>query len=331
MISLDFSTNNHPSLSDSAEYAQNIREFLEQWHNDNEFIEQTTSGSTGAPKTIRIRKEQMLASAEATIQHFNIPAEANCVSLLPTKYIGGKMMLVRAIVGKWQLDVLEPKLNALERIHKNYHFASMIPAQLAEGLEHTDKIDTILLGGAPVSEALENKVKLLKSSVYLGFGMTETVSHVATRKLGYDQLYSAVEPNRFWMTSDDCLVIKAPHLGIEKLETNDIIDLEDTKHFKWLGRKDHVINSGGKKLIIEIMENKLKDLLDLPYYIAKKADDTFGEVPVLHIESAPLDQRTEALLLSEILHELDKHAAPKSIVYHEAFTYTPNGKLIREN
>lgn len=330
MISLDFSINDHPSLSDSAEYAQDIREFLEQWRDENEFIEQATSGSTGAPKTIRILKEQMLASAKATIVHFNIPTKANCVSLLPAKYVGGKMMLVRAIVGKWKLDVLEPKLNALASIQKSYHFASMIPAQLAEGLEQANKIDTILLGGAPVSEALENKVKQLQSSVYLGFGMTETVSHVATRKVGYDELYSAVEPNRFWMTSDDCLIIKASHLGIENLETNDIIELEDTKQFKWLGRKDHVINSGGKKLIIEVLENQLIDLLDLPYYIAKKNDDTFGEIPVLHIESAPLDQRTEALLLSEILHELDKHSAPKTIVYHKAFTYTPNGKLIRE-
>lgn len=330
MISLDFSINNHPNVSDATGYAQDIRDFLEQWHDDNEFIEQATSGSTGAPKTIRIKKEQMLASAKATISHFNIPAEAHCVSLLPAKYIGGKMMLVRAIVGKWKLDVFDPKLNALENIQKNYHFASMIPAQLAEGLEHADQIDTMLLGGAPVSESLENKVKQLRSKVYLGFGMTETVSHVATRKVGFDELYSAVEPNRFWMTSDDCLIVKAPHLGIENLETNDIIELEDTKHFKWLGRKDKVINSGGKKLIIEVLEKQLKGLLDLPYYIAKKNDDTFGEIPVLHLESSPLDQRTETLLLSEILHEMDKHAAPKTIVYHKAFNYTPNGKLIRE-
>lgn len=330
MIRLNFDIESHPNISEQAEYAKDIQAFLNKWHDTNDSIEQATSGSTGAPKIIHIKKEQMLASAKATIAHFNIPTGAECLSLLPSKYIGGKMMLVRAIIGKWKLDVLEPKLNALTAIDKNYHFASMIPAQLAEGLEYADKIDTILLGGAPVSDTLENDIKRITSAVYLGFGMTETVSHVATRKLGHEPLYTAVDPNRFWMTSEDCLIINAPHLGIENLETNDIVDLEDIKSFKWLGRKDNVINSGGKKLIIEVLEQQLKGLIDLPYYIAKKKDDSFGERPVLHLESVPLDQRTEKLLLSEILHEMDKHAAPKTIVYHKAFSYTPNGKLIRE-
>ena len=323
-------------LKEGKLYEQEIGKFLQKWLNDDDFIEVKTSGSTGTPKTIKIKKEAMRNSAIATGSFFNLQPGNKALHCLPTKFIAGKMMLVRAMVLGLEIDCEAPTSNPVFDYNKTYHFCAMIPLQLENCLENCSHIKTIIIGGAPVSNVLKEKIYKIKPLVYETYGMTETVTHIALKKLNnisslqgvtkkqFAKSYFKLLPNILISTDKrDCLLIEAPQLLEEKIITNDVVKLYSETEFEWLGRFDNVINSGGLKLFPEQIEAKLQNKIQVRFFVAAAPHEILGEQLILVIEGS-MD-----LIDASTFSELKKHEKPKQIFTLNQFIETTTGKINR--
>ncbi len=316
---------------------QDIDHFLDLWHDKSETITINTSGSTGKPKSIRVRKNAMIQSARMTGHFFGFKPGQSSLLALSTKYIAGMMQVVRALEFNLELIVTPVSGNPLlEVIDQAIDFAAFVPFQVEQMLSDTEtknkyaKIRNVIIGGAPVNHDLEAKIGKLENHNFATFGMTETVSHVALRKIGHSQVYKALPSIQFSSGSEGRLIIHAPQFSESELVTNDCADLTDEYHFRWLGRLDYVINSGGIKMHPEMIEKKLVEILaDLRYYIIGEADLTLGEKVVLVIEGEPFQKGKMDLLLSKIKDVLEKYEVPKDIVFMKNFQETATGKIVR--
>ena len=312
-----------------------VAQFLNEWISMDQELTVNTSGSTGKPKPVQLEKSAMVKSAEHTIAHFNLDPGIHALLCLPVKYIAGKMMLVRAIVGDWNLTCIAPSSNPLLEQEKPIAFAAMTPFQVETILEQSPEkmnlIHTLIIGGAPVSFRLRQKLNTISARCYATYGMTETITHIATQRLNGNEAqvaFQALPGVKFWQDERGCLSIKATHLK-ETIRTNDVVELLDFQNFIWKGRLDNVINSGGVKLFPEEIEAKLAPMFDRRYYIRAREDDKLGERTELCIEGSELDERSLTLLKLTMKEELTSYEYPSSITYVEQFEETETGKVIR--
>ncbi len=311
-------------------YEQAVGDFLIDWLNDWDFVHVKTSGSTGAPKLIRLQKQHMVNSAIATGDFFGIQVGDKALHCLPSRFIAGKMMLVRAMILGLELDLVEPSSQPLSTVSGTYDFSAMVPLQLQNSLTDINRIKTILVGGAAVSEDLQAAIQLKKTRVFETYGMTETITHIAAKRLNGKQLSEAFQvlPDvGIDLDQRGCLVIEAPNVSEEKIVTNDLAEIVSEGHFKWLGRHDNVINSGGLKLIPEQIEAKLAEIITQRFYVMGIDDSGLGEKMVLIVEGEGKSQE----LLEKIkgLSTINKHEIPKEIFFVSAFEETETGKVIR--
>ncbi len=307
--------------------------FLLDWFSDSKSLKVSTSGSTGSPKIIELSKESMISSAQQTLAFFNLKPDQTALLCLPTQFIAGKMMVVRAIVGQLTLCCVSPSGNPLEKINFNIDFAACTPFQVSNILiEHPKKINlitTLIIGGGAIDGLLMNKINenWVTTACYSTFGMTETITHIALRKVnGSDKesFFRTLPSVKVSKSTRDTLLISAPYIQSELIETNDTIDLMDEHSFIWKGRLDFVINSGGIKLFPEQMEEKIAPLLGaLHFYFSKETHPTLGEVPILYIESKPFELPNFKTLLS-------KFEVPKKVYFVDYFDRTPTNKVIRK-
>ncbi len=310
---------------------QLLVDFERAWKDDNSFITQHTSGSTGSPKAIDISKWKFVASAQTTGEFFNFKASDHALLCISPAFIGGKMMYVRSLEFDMDLYVTPFNRLPLEELNVPIDFAAMVPLQVSATLrEHPEKLNFIrhlIIGGAPVSAQLEEQLQQFKGIAYSTYGMTETVSHIALRKLNNKgDPYFALGDCRFDTTANQELVIHAPHLKINNLTTNDVVDLLDDRRFHWLGRSDFTINSGGIKIQPEQVEKKLADLLPSDaFMIGALPDEQFGSRVVWIGE-----QRIEGTFVeTAISNRLEKYERPKAYFFVEELSRTSNGKIDR--
>ena len=308
-------------------------DFLIDWLNDKDYLEVQTSGSTGQPKQIKIYKQAMVNSAIATGNFFGLEPGDKAMDCLPTHYIAGKMMLVRAMILGLELDYVEPSAHPIFDYERPYDFCAMIPLQLKHTINYTDNIKTIIVGGSKVTKPLLNRIKNSASRVYETYGMTETVTHVAVRRLTSklykgEDYFSALPNITFSEDERGCLVINAVKLVDEPLITNDIVTLKSETSFELLGRFDNVINSGGVKLFPEQIENKLQPVIDERFIVAGEEDEEFGERLVLIVEN-PRDTADSIANRIKHIKGLSKHEVPKIIYTTHNFVETVNGKIQR--
>lgn len=316
--------------------AISLIDFLTDWRDKGQYIYQKTSGTTGLPKEIRLKKEAMVASAQSTCTFFNLTKSCNLLLNLDTEYIAGKMMVIRALVSGGNLLVIPAQKLAVNYPQQTIDFVAMVPLQLQQLLDFgTDltKTKTILLGGAPVTEMQAALFKNIKSTIWLSYASTETCSHVALRAINGEQsseTYRALPNISFSISERETLIITAPHLLEKPLETNDLVALINAESFVWVGRADNVINSGGVKVFPELIEKEIAPHVKYPFFISSKIDNTLGEKVILVIEKAsPLTIEEEAHLLEVIRKLIPPYKAPKEISYQTNFTRTPTGKIIR--
>ncbi len=315
-----------------------IGDFLLDWLKPSEFIEVRTSGSTGVSKKIKVRKEHMVNSALASGKFFELPASSTALMCLPAKYIAGKMMLVRAMVLGWELDLVPPSANPLDQLYKTYDFCAMTPFQLDNSISRLHLIKKLIVGGGAVSPNLQEMVQGLNTKVYETFGMTETVSHIAAKRLNTKKKRKKPAPFKVMPNvhiskdSRECLVIKAPSISDEVLETNDVVEIITYKKFFWKGRFDNVVNSGGIKLYPEEIEIKLGEIIDMRYFLIGMPDNALGEKLVLFVEADFSEELLAELQLKvQSVKTLDKYEIPKKIYLIQKFEETPNGKIHRKN
>lgn len=325
-------------IKEGEPYEGRAGNFLLDWLNDKENLIVKTSGSTGTPKKIKIKKQAMINSAKATGRFFDLPAKTTALHCLPVNFIAGKMMLVRAMVLGWHLDLVPPKANPLDQVFKIYDFCAMTPFQLDNSLSRLHLIKKLIVGGGAVSTTLRNLVKGIGTEVYETYGMTETVSHIAARQLNVEQEEQDPVPFTTLPTVDistddrSCLVIDAPLLADETLVTNDVVDILTENTFILKGRYDNVINSGGIKLHPEEIEAKLAPIIAHRFFISSLPDPALGEKLVLMVESE-FSETALHNLEREIrsCRNLGPYEIPKKIYFVEKFEETPNGKIHRVN
>jgi len=293
-------------------------------------VELQTSGSTGNPKLLSYSTSILKKSARKTNAFFNFNKKTKALLCLNPDTIAGKMMLTRAHEGNYSIHVTAPSKRPLKFFEMTLDFIALVPLQLKESLIYDLKklreVKTILVGGGPISKELEELLYKNKITVYHSFGMTETVSHVALRKVGYHQedYFKALSGIHFSSQAGQ-LIIHAPELEIDELITNDLVDLNSEKTFKWLGRKDFVINTGSYKIHPELLENSWSKFLDCPFFLWKEPSVKWGEKMVMYLnDSTWPDFNKTDLMLTFKPYEL-----PKTYYLCEEFVYTESGKINR--
>ncbi|KAF2517099.1 AMP-binding protein [Flavobacterium foetidum] len=304
-------------------YEQSIGEFFLDWFDEKEYIEMTTSGTTGLPKLVRLEKKAMIYSALATGDFFGLEPGNKALLCLPTQFIAGKMMLVRSLILGLELDVVSPSLHPLEFNKKMYDFVAMVPLQVQNSIDQLDAVRKLIIGGAKLDSALEERLLPLKTEIYETYGMTETITHIAAKRLG-DAVFSILPNVKISQDDRQCLVINVATISDEPIVTNDLVELKNDHQFVFLGRIDNVINSGGVKLIPEQIEAKLTGKIANRFFVTGLPDTTLGEKLVLVIEGEKQD------FPADFFDVLGKYEKPKEIVFVSKFKENENGKLLRK-
>jgi o-succinylbenzoate---CoA ligase len=326
-----------------------------------------TSGSTGSPKPIYLARSQMEASARATVAALGLSPGQQALVCLPTRYVAGRMMLVRGFVLGLAIHVVEPASDPFATLDPALRpdFAAFTPLQMQTLLDLAlvapsdscygddtatafryrrllESMQAILIGGGPIGETLHNKIAQLTAPVYHTYGMTETATHVALRRLGGPQRSDAFVPLpgvELALDHRGCLAIRGKVTAGAWLQTNDIVDLRGDGSFVWLGRWDNVINSGGVKVQIEAAEASIEALqarrLDLAWAgcrlaVAGLPDDRLGQVVTLVMEGPPRVSADELAIQDALRAEMDRFAVPRRFAYVPELPQTPTGKVDRK-
>ena len=315
-------------------WAKEISDFLRDWYDESEYIHVNTSGTTGFANRIRLRKSTMVQSALFTIKHLGLQEGDRALLCLPARYIAGKMMIVRAIVGNLSLWAIKPE--SAIRFEEPLAFCAITPHQairtLAENPRFFDLTRTIILGGGNIGESLKSLLMDQPSRIFSSYGMTETSSHIALRQINGPEAsdwYTPIDPSiRLSTDPDDCLIICAPYLGEDPVHTRDIVRLKDGNHFQWLGRKDNMINSGAIKIFPEVLESKLEGFFPFRFLFFGEADPAFQQRVSMLVETGS-NIDLESLLLT-LRQELDKFEQPVRIYRRTKLPENANGKVLRK-
>ena len=330
-----------------------LEDFLSEWNNDSDRVLVHTSGSTGKPKPMMVEKKRMLNSARITCDFLGLKPGDSALLCMSLDYIAGKMVVVRSIERHLHLISVSPSGHPLKDVNEEITFAAMVPMQVYNTLQVPEErarlccIRHLIIGGGAIDEALEQKLKALPGdiAIWSTYGMTETLSHIALRRINgaeASEWYQPFDSVRISQTDEGCLVIDAPQVCAEPLVTNDIVEIESyiynkvekhdkvEKHevvekfrFRIKGRKDNVICSGGIKIQIEEVEALLKPHLEKPFMIAKKKDEKFGEIAVLMSEDKEI--KTVEATIRRLLSD-HKYWIPREFRYVDHLPLTETGK-----
>lgn len=311
-----------------------LDEFYAEWNNGSDKILVHTSGSTGTPKPMMVEKRRMEASATITCDFLKLKAGDTALLCMPLDYIAGKMVVVRSIVRNLKLISVKPSGHPMQGLTEAPVFAAMIPMQVYNSLNVPEEkellmqVKHLIIGGGAVDEKMEKDLRDFPNAVWSTYGMTETLSHVALRRLSGKEAscwYTPFDSVDVSVNNEGCLVIDAPRVAETRIVTNDIAEIaKDGRHFRILGRKDNVIDSGGIKIQIEEVEAALRKHLAVPYMITKKNDHKFGEIVVMLVESTDTDNVRK---ICEAC--LPKYWQPKLYVSVEHIPLTQTGKPAR--
>lgn len=315
-------------------FKSDLLNFLKEWFTDSPEITVHTSGSTGQPKPIPVRKEQMMRSAEMTCTFLNLKEKDKTLLCLPLSYIAGKMIVVRSLIASLDLYPVTPSGHPLAENNTPFQFAAMIPLQVYNSFQNPEEkkkleqIEKLIIGGSPIDYALQEKIATLPKAVYATYGMTETLSHIALQRLNGKEASSRYTPFpsvELALSEEQTLTVYAPLVNDKKLTTNDIAHIYPDGSFKILGRKDNIIITGGIKVQIEEVESRLAPVINTPFAITSQPHPKFGEIIILLVER-PTDM---TLLEEKINSKLTMYQRPKKIYSVENIPLTTSGKINR--
>lgn len=328
-------------LSEDKKSEEEITFFLEEWFSTSDKVSVQTSGSTGIPKIFDVEKEKMHNSAKMTCDFLDLKENQAALLCLPTQYISGKMMIVRALERKLTLWATAPSLSPLETLMEAVDFCAMTPLQVEHSLDKLHLIKKLIIGGAAVSEQLKKKIyqsleaKTIEgdspqTAIYETYGMSETLSHIALRQIfpKEEKDFTILEGVSISTDERRCLRIFAPKLNAEILQTNDMVELKNEKQFRFLGRVDNIINSGGVKIVPEALEALAKREISNEVVFLGISDEVLGQRLIAVIEGTPSD------LLKQLVQNLafeKKYHRPKDVMFVEEIPRTSNGKVERKN
>ncbi len=313
-----------------------LADFLDEWDAPSPTMELRTSGSTGAPSVIQASKDALRASAAMSCRAFGLATGQCALLCLPLRYIAGKMMVLRALHAGMRLAVVEPDSDPLTHLPHGLRldFAPLVPLQAARALARPDgtaqlgSIGTLLLGGGFIPPALEEALAALPCRAFASYGMTETFSHIALRRLNgteHSEHYHPLPGVRVALSPIGTLCITAPMLGIEALETHDLAEVSSDGSFRILGRRDAVICSGGLKIQAEEVERTLHAATGLTLIAVPRTHPTLGDCVALLWEGSAADEAR----LRAACAELPRHHRPRLVLHSTPLPRTATGKLAR--
>jgi hypothetical protein len=295
-----------------------------------------TSGSTGSPRVFKVKAEKMMQSARMTCLALGLKKGDRALLCMPLRYIGGRMMVARTIVGGLELTVRPPSGHPLKDEDGPFRFAAMVPLQVYNCLqtpvekERLMKIEILIVGGGAIDPSLEEVLKGFPNAVYSTYGMTETLSHIALRRLNGAEAspcYRPLPSVALSLSEDNTLVIDAPLICDGPVVTNDIAEIMPDGSFRVLGRKDNVINSGGVKLQAEVLEEKLRPFIHGAFAVTSMPDPRLGEAVVLLVEKGACREED---ILEAISSALSPYECPRHVREVASIPGSGNGKINRK-
>lgn len=311
-----------------------LDEFVSDWQSDSPTLLVHTSGSTGKPKPMLVEKRRMEASARITCGFLGLRAGDTALLCMPLDFIAGKMVVVRSLVWGLQLVAVEPSGHPLKGLTESPTFAAMVPMQVYNSLKVEEErrllrgITHLIIGGGAVNSDMAEELRGFPNAVWSTYGMTETLSHIALRRLSgaeASEWYEPFDGVGVTTNADGCLVIDAPAVCAQPIVTNDIAEIApDGRRFRIRGRRDNVVCSGGLKLQIEEMEARLQPHLNVPYMISKRPDDKFGEAVVLLAVTDDMESVREVCRM-----HMPRYEQPRYFLAVSALPMTPTGKPAR--
>ncbi len=318
----------------SSEFLEELYHFLRDWFSESETLIVHTSGSTGKPKELTVQKSRMTQSARLTCEFLRLREGDKALLCMPLKYIAGKMVVVRALVGGLDLTLRVPSGHPFaDWDGPAPHFAAMIPLQVYNSLRIPEErkilaqTRILIIGGGAIDPSLEEEIRSLPNTVYSTYGMTETLSHIALRRLNGPEAspyYHPFNSVKLSLSPEGTLIIDAPLVCEERLVTNDIARILPDGSFVIIGRKDNIINSGGIKIQIEEMEKALLPYLSSPFAVTSVPDPRLGEAVVLLVQGEPRQE-----LPAKSTEHLPKYGRPKKIIEVDKIPQTGSGKIDR--
>ncbi len=317
------------------EWEKDIYLFLEEWFSKKDSITLHTSGSTGSPKRIDLMKSWMIYSARQTCTYFELGHPHTALLCLPAAYIAGRMMIVRALVCGFNLISVQPSASPLANLQQSIDFAAITPYQLYHSLEILKKkslVDKLIVGGGEIDAGLQKQIQNIPTKVYGTYGMTETSSHIALQRINgreKEDFFRVLGHTKITKDHRNCLMIENSGLFDGTLITNDIVEIKNDRQFKWMGRYDNIINSGGIKVVPEEVEKQIAHLREEPMVISSVGSKKFGESIVLVVEKESLSSNEKDLLLQQIKSLVHPYSMPKDVFCLSRFPQTPSGKTDR--
>lgn len=316
-------------------FLEEVKNFSDLWHNGEPTLTVHTSGSTGVPKAIMVEKKHMAASARMTCDFLKLSSGNDALLCMPIQYIAGKMVAVRAFVRGLRLVPVAPSAHPFKHLHHAPVFVAMTPMQVMQTLTVPREaallrqVRHLLIGGGAVSDELADKLRRFPHEVWSTYGMTETLSHIALRRLsgsGAATTYTPLPGVKVKLAEDGCLVVDVPNLGVHQLKTNDLAEIHSDGTFSIVGRSDNVVCSGGIKLQIEELEQRLASHLDVPFHLTAVPDNLLGQALTLLYVGAP----EKAAEIKDLCRRLfTRYEVPRHILAVGNLPLTETGKPAR--
>ena len=317
-------------IKEGDQYERFMGDFLMDWLDNSDSIYLETSGTTATPKKMVFQKQALVNSALATGNFFEVSVGDTALHCLPANFIAGKMMLIRAMILGFSLDLVSPARNPFHKNEKSYDFVAMTPMQASHSLAHMHQIKTLIVGGAFVSKALQNALIASGVQAFETYGMTETLSHIAVRTLNDPIAEFRCLPHvKVHLDDRNCIVVNAPSIDVKDLVTNDQAEMIEKDRFRLLGRVDHVINSGGVKLHPEQIEGKLAEVFSHDFFIGSLPDAELGEKVTIIVKDIPNTDWNTFIDQVKSCKRLNAYECPKTLLVYANFVENHSGKIIR--
>ena len=325
-------------------FEQSTLTFCHDWLAGKQKFQLQTSGSTGSPKIITLTRSQMEASARLTINALQLKSNYTALVCLDTKYIAGQMMLVRCLTHGMNTIAVDPSSNPFDKISSSLSidFAAFVPYQVqtilnSSNIKRLAKLKCVIVGGAPLALITKNKLHSMTCKFYATYGMTETISHVALQQMNGEQpkdYFEVLDEIEISKDERGCLVIQVNYLNPKKIITNDLVEIIDEKKFRWLGRWDNIINSGGVKIMPEKVELAVQEIFDSlkltnRFFIYGLQDEKLNQKVVLIVEGSSFPCDIQLKVEKEIEEKIERYERPKELKFIGNFIQTENGKVIR--
>lgn len=321
----------------TSKWEKQIFQFILEWFDENDFIRVNTSGSTGKPKQIKLLKKYMVESAKATLNFLNLKEGDKALLCLPAEFIAGKMMIVRSLIGGLNLHFIKPSLKPILPTSEEFGLIALVPSMIsdlinAEREKELENFENVLLGGSAIPYEHEKRLNQLNNKIWHTYGMTETITHIALRKINgkeKSQFFKPLQGVSLSLSEEQTLIINYPKIGVNKLITNDIAEIKKDGSFKFLGRKDNVIISGGLKIHPEEVEKRIEGVIKNDFFIYGIPDTRLGQKAILFIEGDT--QKPDKEIIIEITQLLTKSQLPRKIIRVIKFDRTISKKTIRRD